>query len=483
MSTNLQIIFFTIGVLLLTLGGALLFPFILDLYDGHENASAFGWSAIFAIFVGGGLCISNSTFPRTLSIRGAFLMTISIWFVVSFFSAIPLYISDLGLSMTDAIFESVSGVTTTGATILTGLDDMSRGILLWRSITGWIGGIGIVAFAMILLPFLKIGGMQLFRAESSDRSEKILPRTTNIVWSIIYVYLFLTASCFIVYNIFGMPRFEAIVHAMTTVATAGFSSHDNSLAFYDSYAIHMAATLFMFMGGVPFILYVKYVYQGSFDFHKDSQVRIYGGILLTVITLLTLHLWFNDIYSLADSFRYAAFNVTSIITTTGYAASDYSLWGAFPVSVFFFVTYIGGCAGSTSGGIKMLRVDIAFQALNRHLKTLIYPNGTFTASYQGKPLSSDVINAVMGFLFLFVFFNVVLTVALTLTGLDFMTAMTGAASAMANVGPGLGDTIGPSGNYSTLPTTAKWLLCLGMLLGRLEVLTMLVLVTPSFWRN
>ncbi len=483
MSTNLQIIFFTLGIILLTLGAALFFPFALDSYDGHQNASAFGWSAVLAIFVGGGLCVSNHSFKPELSIRSAFLMTIGSWVSICFFSAIPLYISDLGLSVTDAVFEAISGVTTTGATVLTGLDDMSRGILLWRSIMQWIGGIGIIAFAMILLPFLKIGGMQLFRAESSDKSDKIMPRTTDVVWSIIYVYVFLTATCFMVYYLLGMGKFDALLHSMTTIATAGFSSHDNSFAFYDSYPIHMAATLFMFMGGIPFILYVKYVYQGTFAFHKDSQVKTYIGILLSVIFIMTMHLWLNNFYSLADSFRYAAFNVTSIITTTGYAAADYGLWGAFPVSVFFFVMYIGACAGSTSGGIKMLRIDIAFQALNRHLKTLIYPHAVFTARYQGKPLSSDIITAVMGFLFLFVVFNVLLTVALSLTGLDFMTSLTGAASAMANIGPGLGDIIGPSGNFSPLPTAAKWLICLGMILGRLEVLTMLVLITPSFWRN
>ncbi len=483
MSMNLQIVFFTLGILLLTLGVALVFPFLLDTIHGHANAAAFGWSAVLVVFTGGGLCISNTTFPSSLSVRHAFLMTTACWVVFSLFSAIPLYISDLGISYTDAVFESVSGVTTTGSTVLSGLDQMSRGIILWRAIIQWIGGIGIIAFAMILLPFLRIGGMQLFRSESSDRSEKIMPKTNDVVWSIIIVYVVLTCACAVSYYILGMGRFDALIHALTTIPTGGYSSHDLSFGYYSSPLLHLAGAFFMLLGGVPFVLYVKYVYQGKFDFFKDYQVRTYLLILGVVTAILTATLYMSDQYSLLQSFVFAVFNTVSVITTTGYATTDYSLWGPFAVSVMFFITYLGGCAGSTAGGIKMLRINIAFQALNRHMKTLVYPNGVFVTKYQGKPLTDEVINAVMGFVFLFVFFNVVLTMALALTGLDFMTAITGAATALANVGPGLGDIIGPAGNFASLNDTAKWLLCLGMLLGRLEVLTMLVLITPAFWRS
>ncbi len=480
---KLQIIFFTIGILLLTLGLALLCPFLLDLFDGHQNAGAFGWSSVLAIFIGVLMCLANHGFTPTLSLRHAFILTTVSWLTLSFFSAFPLYISDLHISMTDAIFESVSGVTTTGSTVLSGLDDMSRGILLWRAIIQWIGGIGIIAFAMIMLPFLKIGGMQLFKSESSDQSEKIMPKTNDVVWSIIYVYVALTAACFASYYLFGMPRFEALIHALTTIPTGGFSTHDASFGYFQGYALHMSATVFMFLGGIPFVLYVKYAYKGDFDFLKDSQVRAYCLICGVVIAMLTMFLWYNGSYSFWESFKYAAFNVVSVITTTGYATSDYTLWGAFPIAIFFFITYLGGCAGSTAGGIKMLRINIAFQALSRYMKTLVYPNGVFTATYQGKPLSNDVVHAVMGFLFMFVLVNVLLTVALALTGLDFITSVTAAATAVANVGPGLGHVIGPSGNFSSLTDTAKWLLCFGMILGRLEVMTVLVLFIPSFWRD
>lgn len=480
---KLQIIFFTIGILLLTLGLALLCPFLLDYIDGHVNAASFGWSAMLAIFSGGALCISNRGFETDLSIRHAFIMTTVSWGALCLFSAFPLYISDLNISFADALFEAVSGVTTTGSTVLSGLDDMSRGIMLWRAITQWIGGIGIIAFAMIMLPFLKIGGMQLFKAESSDHSEKIMPKTNDVVWSIIYVYVVLTGACFATYYLLGMPRFDALIHTLTTVPTGGYSNHDASFGFFSSYALQMAATVFMFLGGIPFILFVKYAYKGQFDFFKDSQVRAYCLIAGGIIVMLTLYLWGEGLYSLSDSFRYSAFSVVSIMTTTGYAVTDYTLWGPFPIAVFFFLTYLGGCAGSTSGGLKMLRINIAFQALNRHIKTLIYPNGVFTATYQGKPLSNEIIHAVMGFLFLFVATNALLSIALALTGLDFLTAVTAAATAVANVGPGLGDVIGPSGNFSSFTDTAKYLMCLGMLLGRLEVMTMMVLIIPAFWND
>ncbi len=480
---KLQIIFFTIGIMLLTMGLALLCPFLLDLFDGHQNAAAFGWSAALAIFMGSCLCFANYGFAPTLSIRHAFALTTVSWVALCLMSAVPLYISDLHISIADAVFEAVSGVTTTGSTVLSELDQMSRGILLWRAIIQWIGGIGIIAFAMIMLPFLKIGGMQLFKAESSDQSEKIMPKTTDVVWSIIYVYVILTAACFASYYMLGMPRFDALIHSLTTMPTAGFSSHDASFGHYDSFGLHMAGTVFMFLAGTPFILYVKYVLKGEFDFFVDSQVKAYCFITGLTILCMTLFLWSNGIYPMVQSFQYAAFNVVSVITTTGYATTDYSLWGSFPVAIFFFLTYIGGCAGSTAGGIKMLRINIAFQALIRHLKMLIYPNGVFIAKYQGKPLTNDIVHAVMGFLFVYIVANVLFSVALAMTGLDLLTSITAAATAFANVGPGLGEIIGPSGNFEPLSDTAKWLLCFAMLLGRLEIMTMLVLFVPAFWRD
>jgi trk system potassium uptake protein TrkH len=385
--------------------------------------------------------------------------------------------------MAEAVFESVSGVTTTGSTVLVGLDDMSRGVLLWRGITQCIGGIGIIAFAMIILPFLHIGGMQLFKAESSDRSDKIMPRTNDVIWSLVYVYVALITACFIVYHLLGMSKFDAIVHAMATISTGGFANYDASFGHFDNYALHISGALFMFLGGMPFILFVKYVNRGEFEFFKDSQVRTYTGFVVILTAMVTWYLWQNDTYTLAESFKYALFNIVSVITTTGFATTDYTLWGAFPVGVFFFLTYVGATAGSTAGGIKMLRINIAYEVVNRHFKTLIYPNGAFGAKYQGKPITNDVIEGVITFLFLYVLTNVVISVALTMTGLDILTSVTAAATAIANVGPGLGNIVGPAGNFSSLSDNAKWILSLGMLLGRLEFMTILVIFTPAFWKD
>jgi trk system potassium uptake protein TrkH len=310
-----------------------------------------------------------------------------------------------------------------------------------------------------------------------------MPRTSDVVWSIIYVYAILTILCYAAYDILGMTRFDAIIHALTTIPTGGYSTHDASFGYFDSYALHIVATIFMFLGSVPFILYVKFAYKGNFDFFKDQQVQTLMAMLAILIVSLTGYLWWEGYYTLSESFKYAAFNIMSVISTTGYATTDYSLWGPFGVAMFFFIMYLGGCAGSTAGGVKMLRINIAFQTLGQYFKQLVYPDGVFTSRYQNRRLTLDVMHAVMGFLFLFVVCNVVLTIALALTGLDFITAVTATSTALANVGPGLGEIIGPAGNFSTLSDIAKWLLCIGMLLGRLEVMTMLVLIAPSFWRD
>ncbi len=482
---NLQIVFYTLGILLLTLGVALLIPFLVDLASSHENAGAFGWSAVVALFAGGGLCISNQGFTGKLALRQAFVLTLSGWLCVALFAALPLYFSDLELSLTNAFFESISGVTTTGATILTqaDIDNSSEGILLWRALMQWIGGVGVIAYTMILLPILRVGGMQIFHLETAGSSEKATPRAREAALRIVEVYLGISVLCIFVYYALGMSGFDAIAHAMTSVSTGGFSTHGNSFAYFEGYALHIAAALFMLAGGLPFILYLNFIYQGKFQFFSDYQVKTYAFIFLLIVVVLTTHLSYTGQYGVLEAFRLAFFNVASILSTTGYVSTDYALWGPFAVAIFFFLIYCGACAGSTSGGLKMLRINIAFKALNRHLKTLIYPSGVFSAVYQGRPLKSDIINAVMGFLFLYVACNVVLTIALSLTGLDFMTSISGAGAAMANVGPGMGDVIGPGGNYASLNAPAKWFLCAGMILGRLELMSVLVLLSPSFWRE
>lgn len=480
---NFQIVGFTIGILLCILGVAELIPALMDWGEVHSNAQAFFISSVFSLFFGGALVLSNLSYQRTVTIRQGFLLTTLSWVAMSLFSAIPLYFSDLDIRFIDALFETVSGITTTGSTVLSGLDDMSHGILLWRSIIQWIGGIGIIGFAIVFLPFLRVGGMQLFRTESSDQSEKIMPRATQIATSVLAVYVLLTFLFGLTYNILGMSMFDAVNHAMTTIATAGYSTHDASYGHFDSYSLDMAATLFMIMSGLPFLLYVRLAYQGRFDFFRDDQVKAFLSIMLLFITILTFWLWSNSNYNLANSFRYAAFNIASVVSTCGYATTDYMQWGSFAMTFFLFATYLGACAGSTSGGLKTMRIVVCLKAVGKQFSKSIYPHGVFTIRYQGKSLADDVVISVFGFLGLYVAANTFFTLTLALTGLDLATSMSAVATAFSNTGPGVGDIIGPAGNFSTLPDAAKLILCLCMILGRLEILTVLILFTRPFWRG
>lgn len=476
-----QIVGFTIGALLTILGFSELVPAFMD-WGESSNAYVFFESAAACLFFGGALILANYRHTKELTAKEAFLLTTLSWFLISIFAAIPLYLSDIHISYIDAFFEIVSGITTTGSTVLTGLDHMSHGILLWRSIVQWIGGIGIIGFALVFLPFLQVGGMQLFRTESSDKSEKIMPRTGHIATAVLVVYLLLTGVFCVTYKILGMNWFDAVNHSMTTIATAGYSTHDASFGYFHSYSLDMAGSLFMIMSGLPFLLYVRLIYQGKFDFFRDDQFKAFVGMMAAFIGTMTIWLWYTSDYTLADSFRYSAFNIASVVSTCGYATTDYLKWGPYSAAFFLFASYLGACAGSTSGGIKTMRIVICVKSVGKQIKNLIYPHGVFSVWYQGAPLNDDVINSVLGFLGLYVISNAFFTFTLTLTGLDLATSMSAVATAFSNTGPGIGDTIGPAGNFAPLPDTAKLILCLCMILGRLEIMTVFVLFTKGFWR-
>lgn len=482
MNGNLQLLGYTLGLLLMVLGTAMLVPAALDINDNHNNAVVFFHGAVICWFFGGILYFSQRDARTPLTVRQAFLLTTVAWTVTGVVAAIPLWLSDLNLSFTDAVFEGVSGITTTGSTVLSGLDDMSRGLLLWRSMTQLLGGVGIIAFVIILLPLLRIGGMQLYHTESSDISDKALPRTGTILKSLLVAYFTLTAFCMLVYYILGMSGFDAINHAFTTIATGGFSTHDASFGAFTS-DLQWAGAFFMLLGGLPFILYVRMITAGTFDFHRDPQVRGVLLLLAGLIVLLLAHLVLTTDLPPGRALRHVVFNVISVITTTGFASTDYLRWGGFTATFFLFITYLGACAGSTSGGIKIMRVIVAVKALGAQLKRLVYPNGVFVISYDGRDLPPRTVYGVLGFLFVYVTANTILTIALSFTGLDIETAMSAAATAIANVGPGIGPAIGPAGNFAPLPDAAKWLLCAGMIIGRLEIMTVLVLLTPGFWRK
>lgn len=478
---NYKVILFTIGVLVFCIGLAELLPAYLEYHEGRANAAAFLESAFFSLFIGGLLIFSNRFTSPSLSVRQGFMLTVCSWLVMSLFAAIPLYISNLHLRFVDAFFEAISGITTTGSTVLSDLEHISPGILLWRSLIQWIGGIGVIAFAIVFLPFLRVGGMQLFQTESSDTYEKVMPRSRMVVASLLKVYVVLTVLCLLLYHKFGMGWFDAINHALTTVPTGGYSTYDTSFGHFESARLQITATVFMFLGSIPFILYVKLAFKRQFGFFKDDQVKAYLLMLSVLIPCLGLWLWTHSPYHLGESLRLAAFNIVSVVTTTGYAVTDYTSWGHFPILFFFFLTYLGACAGSTSGGLKVMRIVILVKAVKKQFRQLLYPNGVFAISYQGQPVQNRLVSTVLGFLSTYVVVNVLLSIALAMTGLDAETALSAAATSIANVGPGIGEFIGPSGNFAGLPDTAKWLLCLGMLAGRLEILTVMVLFAKDYW--
>lgn len=475
---------FVIGILLCVLAAAMLVPCLLDLAMGSEDWTVFALSSSVTLFVGAALAISSRGPGFTLKIREAFILTTLTWLVLAAFAALPFHFSALELSYADAFFESMSGITTTGSTVIVGLDTVPPGLLLWRAILQWLGGIGIIVMALSILPMLRVGGMQLFRMESSDTSEKVLPRAAEIASSIGAIYTLFTLICMIAYAAMGMTPFDAAAHAMTTIATGGFSTKDLSLGHWGSAQIETVAIVFMLIGSLPFVLYLKAVRGRPWDLFRDSQVRWFLSIVAVIVAAMTTYLLGQRAeLDLASAFRLAAFNVVSIITGTGYATSDFGLWGAFALPAFLFIMFIGGCAGSTTCGIKVFRFQVLYATVDAQLKKLLHPHGVHVPYYQGKPIPESVSESVMSFFFAFVLCFVLVALGLGLLGLDLTTAVSGAATAIANVGPGLGEVIGPAGNFAPLPEAAKWLLSFAMLLGRLELFTVLVLLVPAFWRD
>ena len=471
------------GILIATLGLAMLLPAIVDLAADNSDWVVFFASSLLTTLIGLSLFAATRGTPKGLSTRQALLMTSVAWLALVAFGALPFVWSGIVPSYTDAFFESMSGLTTTGATVIEDLDNAPPGILFWRGLLQWLGGLGIIVMAIAVLPMLQIGGMQLFKAEAFDTAEKILPRATQISSSITLVFIGFTLACCILFLAAGMPAMDAIVHAMTTVATGGFSTKDQSIGHFNSAAIDWITIVFMILGSIPFILYVQMLQGRLMPVFRDSQVRVFLGLLAiaTIIAWLMAH--YGQYHVGLDGLRYAAFNVVSITTGTGYATTDYGIWGPHAISFFFVIMFIGGCAGSTSCGIKIFRFMVLFEAIRQHINQVMYPHGIFRPQFNGRPIDPRVITSVMSFMFLYVISFGAIAIALILTGLDTTTALSGAGSAISNVGPGLGSVIGPAGNYASLNDTAKWILAAGMLLGRLELFTIMVLLLPRFWRS
>lgn len=472
-----------VGVLLCCLSAAMLCPMLADVVVPHSDWQVFLVSAAITAFSGLALILSTRGERKPLTTRQAFLVAVSAWFVPCVFAALPFMLGGVKLSLVDALFEATSGLTTTGATVLTGLDSMSRGILLWRAIMQWVGGIGIVVIAVAILPLLRIGGMQLFRMENSDKTDKVKPRTSQVAVSIALVYVGLTVVCGILLWWAGMTPFEALCHSMTTVATGGLSTSDSSAGLWDNLTILWIMIVFLILGGITFTLYITPIKNGRIALLHDTQVRWFILFLAAFSLLLGLWLWFKGHMPLWDAITHATFNVVSVVTTAGFASSDYNGWGALPQVVFFFLTFIGGCTGSTSGGVKIFRWEVLFKMATINLKRLVHPHGVFAIDFNRQRVPESAADAVLGFVIIYFMIFAVFSVLLSMCGLDFVTAVSASASGISNVGPGLGDTIGPAGNYQSLPDSAKSLLIFEMLLGRLEIFTLIVLFGRSFWRE
>ncbi|MDD0974024.1 TrkH family potassium uptake protein [Pseudomonas fontis] len=478
----LRLIGFILGVFLITLAVSMLIPLLtLIVYEQDDGLSAFLRSGLITAISGIALMLPGRPEGAHLRPRDMYMLTTASWVVVCIFAALPMvFISHI--SYTDAFFETMSGITTTGSTVLTGLDTASPGLLIWRSMLHWLGGIGFIGMAVAILPLLRVGGMRLFQTESSDWSDKLMPRSHVAAKYILLVYLGLTAAGCLAFWWAGMSFFEAINHSMSLISTGGFSTSDSSLAHWQQPAIHWVAVVVMMLGSLPFTLYVATLRGHRLAMFTDHQVRGFVGFLVANWLIIGTWLHFNSSFGWWEAVRIAAVNVTSVVTTTGVALGDYTLWGTFSVMLFFYLTFVGGCSGSTAGGLKIFRFQVAGQLLHSSLTQLIHPRAVVRGKYNGYPLDEDIVRSLLTFSFFFTVTIAAIALGLALIGLDWITALTGAATAVCNVGPGLGPIIGPAGNFSSLPDAAKWLLTVGMLLGRLEILTVLVLVTPSFWR-
>ena len=480
--SNYKTVFFTLGILQVILGISMVFPIIVQIIFGELDSSFISASLITIVF-GTLFFLSNLEHDRKINFQQAFLLTALSWISVAIFGSLPFIFSDLNLSITDAFFESMSGITTTGSTIITDLDSAPKSVLVWRAILQWLGGIGIIVMAITLMPIMNVGGMQLLKVSSGDASEKILPKTKEITIRLIIIYVALTLLCTFFYKIFGMKFFDSFTHSMTTIATGGFSNYNDSIGHFNNFKIEITSMIFIILGSIPFIAYIKYLSGNKKIFITDVQIKSFIKIIFFSILILFIYLViFNKSFS-EISLRSISFNVISILTGTGYVTTNFDTWGNFPLIYFLILMFIGGCAGSTTCGIKIFRVQILYLFLKNQLKKMIYPRGIFVLKYDNNNVNEKFMASIIAFIYLYIIIFFIIAALLSLTGLDFTTSISGAATSISNVGPGLGKLIGPNGNFSQLPDFSKWVLSLGMLLGRLELFAILVLFFPSFWQK
>ena len=479
---NYKTVFFTLGILQIILGISMIIPIIFQIIFNEIDSSFIGASIITIVF-GILFTLSNFDHQKKLNLQQAFLLTALSWLSIAVFGSLPFIFSDLELNVTDAFFESMSGITTTGSTIITNLNSCPKSILIWRAILQWLGGIGIIVMAITLMPIMNVGGMQLFKISSNDTSEKILPKSKQISQRLIIIYSILTLLCAIFYKMFGMSYFDSLTHSMTTIATGGFSNYNQSIGYFQSPSIEVTAIIFIILGSIPFITYIKFLSGNKKIFISDTQIKSFLKIILISIIILFIYLILKNKNISVEVLRQVSFNVVSILTGTGYVTHGFDDWGSFPLIFFLILMFIGGCAGSTACGIKIFRIQILYVFLINQLKKIIYPRGIFIIKYDNNNVDDKFMSSIISFIYLYITIFFIITALLSLSGLDFITSISGAATSISNVGPGLGDLIGPNGNFSLMPDISKWILSLAMILGRLELFAILVLFLPSFWRN
>ena len=480
--SNYKTVFFTLGLLQIILGFSMIIPIIAQILYNETDAGFIG-SGLISIVFGMLFFLSNLDHDKKINLQQAFVLTSLSWLSIAVFGSLPFIFSKLDLSITDAFFESMSGITTTGSTIITNLDVAPKGILLWRAMLQWLGGIGIIIMAITLMPIMNVGGMQLFKISSSDTTEKVMPKTKEIATRLILIYSCLTTLCLIIYKICGMNLFDSFTHSMTTIATGGFSNYNESIGYFNNPYIEITSIIFILCGSIPFIVYLKFLNGERSIFKSDIQIK--GFLKISFISILILFLYLSLINkSFTEiSFLSVSFNVISILTGTGYVTDNFSNWGNFPLIFFLILMFIGGCAGSTSCGIKIFRVQILYEFFSNQIKKIIYPHGIFNLKYGKQNINNKFMSSVISFIYLYIVIFFIVTALLSVSGLDLITSISAAATSISNVGPGLGDNIGPNGNFSSLSDYSKWILSFAMILGRLELFAILVLFIPSFWRK
>ena len=481
---NWKIIFYLLGIVLLLVSAFMFLPVGIAFFYGEGDFIPFLLSLVITSVTGSLLVATNRKHKKEdLRHRDGFLTVTLSWVIITLLGSLPYLLSGTFDTMTDAYFEAMAGFTTTGASVLTDIEAQPHGILFWRSITQWLGGMGIVLFSLAILPMLGAGGMQLFRAEVPEITiDRLRPRIVDTAKALWYIYALLTFVAMVVYFLGGMTLFDAICHAFTTLATGGFSTKNASIAHYDSAFIQLATTYFMFLAGINYTLFF-YAFRGSFSkFLKSTEFRFYFFIVLGATFVMSYELWNSHYNSVFESFRYSIFQIVSIMTTTGYITANYEMWSPFAQVLLVSLMLFGGMIGSTGGGMKQIRILVMVKQIYREIYQLIHPRAVTFLKIDGKNLTKEVLGSIWGFLFLFLLICVIATLAISASGVDIITSLSTSISAICNVGPALGTT-GPVENYASLPPQAKWVLIFCMLTGRLEVYTVIIIFVPNFWKK